>query len=236
MNFRDRSKEPEIMDDPNLDLAALKKVFVDINKVNKVLNGYFITLKALEKMLDENPQSGYTLMDLGCGDGDMLKQIALYFKDRPISLNLIGVDLNGNAIKIAMENCMAFPNISFLQKDILSLEVNTPQCDILLCTLTMHHFGKEEIPVFLQRIVQLSQIGIIINDLQRSRVSYYLFKIFSVIFIKTHIARYDGLISIKRAFAKSELKEYSKIFPHLVHQIRWKWAFRYLWVMQIKRE
>src|SRR5690606_36486858 len=116
--------------------------------------------------------TGYTLMDLGCGDGDMLKQIALYFKDRPISLNLIGVDLNGNAIKIATENCKDFSNISFLQKDILSMEVHGPQCDILLCTLTMHHFGKQEIPVFLHRIVQLPRIGIIINDLQRSRISY----------------------------------------------------------------
>jgi len=236
MNFMVRSEQQEIMDDPNLDLVALKEVFMDINKVNRVLNGHAITIRAIEKTLDENPQKSYTIVDLGCGNRDMLKKIALYFRNRAISLKLVGVDLNGNAINIAMENCKHFSNISFLQKDILSLDVLVPQCDILLCTLTMHHFGKEEIQEFLHRIVRLPRIGIIINDLQRSMVSYYLFKIFSVIFIKTHIARHDGLVSIKRAFIKSELKEYSKAFPLITHQIKWKWAFRYLWSMQIKRE
>lgn len=236
MNFKDRSTEQEIMDDPNLDIVALKKIFLDINKVNKMLNGYFITLKAIEKIFDENLKSSYTLMDLGCGDGDMLKQVAIYFKDRSTSLNLIGVDLNGNAIKIARENCRSFSNISFLQQDILTLDTIGPPCDILLCTLTMHHFGKDEIPVFLNQIVELPRIGVVINDLQRSKLSYYLFKVFSVIFIKTDIARYDGLISIKRAFTKSELQEYSRTFSHITHQIKWKWAFRYLWTMQLKRE
>ena len=236
MNFKDRSTEHEIMDDPNLDIVALKKIFSDINLVNKLLNGYPITLRAIGKILDENPQNSYTLMDLGCGDGDMLKQVALYFKDHPATLNLIGVDLNGNAIKIATENCRDFSNISFLQQDILALDVPGPPCDIILCTLTMHHFGIGEIPVFLNRIVQLPKIGIVINDLQRSMFSYYLFKVFSAIFIKTGMAKSDGLISIKRAFTKSELKEYSRAFPHIEHQIKWKWAFRYLWTMQLKRE
>lgn len=236
MDFKDRSTEQEIMDDPNLGLTALKEVFLDINRVNRVLNGHAITLKAIEKILDENPQERYTIIDLGCGDGELLKQLALYFMDRPVTLDLIGVDLNGNAIKIASENCRAFSNISFLQRDILTLDTIAPACDILLCTLTMHHFGKEEIPVFLHRIVQLPRIGLIINDLQRSKVSYYLFKIFSSIFIKTNIAKHDGLVSIKRAFIKSELQEYSRAFPYLAHQIGRKWAFRYLWIMQFKKE
>ncbi|HUH47093.1 MAG TPA: class I SAM-dependent methyltransferase, partial [Arenibacter sp.] len=134
MNFKERSTEQEIMDDPNIDLVALKKVFVDINRVNRVLNGNAITLQAIGKMLYENPQSGYTIMDLGCGDGNMLKQLAVYFKGRFISLNLIGVDLNGNAIRIARENCRDFSNISFLQQDILTLDTLVPSCDILLCS------------------------------------------------------------------------------------------------------
>lgn len=235
MNFKDRSTEQEIMDDPDLDLTALREVFVDINKVNRILNGHAITLKAIEKIFERNPQNSYTIMDLGCGDGDMLKQISLYFKDRPISLNLIGVDLNGKAITIAKENCRDFPNISFLRQDILTMDTIGAPCDILLCTLTMHHFGKEEIPVFLHRIVQLPKIGLIINDLQRSRLSYHLFKLFSGIFIKTDIAKYDGSVSIKRAFIKSELREYSRAFPHIAHEIKWKWAFRYLWTMQLKK-
>lgn len=235
MNFKTRSIEPEIMDNLNLDRAALKQVFVDINRVNRILNGYSITLKAVEKILDENPQDGYTIMDLGSGDGGMLKQLALYFKERPVNLNLIGVDLNENTIKLAKENCRAFPNISFLQQDILTMDTLNPRCDILLSTLTMHHFGKGEIPIFLNQVVRLPRIGLVINDLQRSRISYWLFKFFSTIFIKTDIAKYDGGISIKRAFVKSELQEYSMDFPHMVHQIKWKWAFRYLWTMELKK-
>tara|TARA_R110002049_G_scaffold244830_1_gene418699 strand:- start:296 stop:1027 length:732 start_codon:yes stop_codon:yes gene_type:complete len=234
MNFKGRSNARELMDDPHLDTLLLREVYADINRVNTVLQGFSLSLGAIEKIIEENPQTSYTIMDMGCGDGTMLGKVAAFYKNKPVHLELIGVDLNSKSIAMAKENFKAYSNIRFLELDILAPEARELQCDILLCTLTMHHFDSKEIPIFLDRFVKLSRLGIVINDLQRSKVSYYLFRLFSLIFIKTKIAKHDGLVSIKSAFTKLDLVNFSINLPNVEHDICWRWAFRYLWIMRIK--
>lgn len=236
MNFPSRSSERELMDDADLDYLLLQKTYADINMVNKVLQGFTLTLWAIEKIIKENPQEFYTIVDMGCGDGAMLRKIASFYKSRSVGLNLIGIDLNTRSIQLAIENSKEYANIRYLKRDILSLEANDLQCDILLCTLTMHHFNSDKIPIFINQFVRLSRLGVIINDLQRSRVSYRLFQLFSLIFIKTKIAKHDGLVSIKSAFTKMELVDFSSNLPNVHHDISWRWAFRYLWIIRIGKK
>ncbi|MBC8768837.1 methyltransferase domain-containing protein [Arenibacter sp. BSSL-BM3] len=234
MNFSSRSCERELMDDPNLDSLLLQEVYADINMVNKVLKGFYLSLRAINSIIEDNHQNSYTILDMGCGDGAMLREVASYFKGRSFDLNLIGIDLNSRSIQLAKENSKEYPNIRFLEQDILALEPNKLQCDILLCTLTMHHFDSEKIPIFLNQFVKLSRLGVVINDLHRSKVSYYLYKLFSLIFMKTKIAKHDGLVSIKSAFTKMDLVAFSINLPNLEHHISWRWAFRYLWIIRVK--
>ncbi|QLE02608.1 methyltransferase domain-containing protein [Galbibacter sp. BG1] len=230
--FPQRSEEPELMDDPNLEASVLSKVLKDLSTVNRLLSGNKITIKAIEEILEQNTQSHYTIVDMGCGDGKMLRDIADYFSNKNIDLQLIGVDLSEKGIEIAKMQSLAHNNIKFYCADILKFNAEELSCDLLLCTLTMHHFKDAQIPVFLKKFVNLVKIGVIINDLQRSKLAYYLFKLFSAIFIKTKIAKEDGLVSIKSGFTKKELSHFSKNLPEASHSIQWKWAFRYLWVMR----
>lgn len=234
MNYKRRSCTRELMDDPYLDTLSLQRVYADINRVNTVLQGFSLSLKAIEKIMGENPQDSYTIIDVGCGDGSMLGKVASFYRDKPVSLDLIGVDLNSRSIALAQENFKEYSNIRFLELDILGPEAEELQCDILLCTLTLHHFDSNEIPIFLDQFVKLCRLGIVINDLHRSKLSYYLFQLFSLIFIKTKIAKHDGLVSIKSAFTKLDLMTFSVGLPHVEHDICWRWAFRYLWIIRTK--
>lgn len=231
-NFSERNTQPELMDDFSVGIQNLRGVFKDINSVNRVLGGNHITVNAVAKLMQENPQIKYTIVDMGCGDGCMLRELAQYCKNEGITTRLIGIDLNEKALQLAEEASKEYPKIEYLCKDIIELEANTLSCDILINTLTMHHFTNNQIEAFLQKFIELSKIGVIINDLHRSPFAYYLFKLFSLIFIKTKIAKNDGLISITKGFVKSDLLTYAKKLPSVTHQIEWKWAFRYVWVMQ----
>jgi len=236
MNFLNRSSKRELMDDLSLDTEHLQKIYADINRVNKVLQGFSISLGAIKKIMEENPQESYAIMDVGCGDGAMLRKVASYFKGSSLELKLTGIDLNPRSIQLARESSREYPYINFVVQDILAMESNNLQCDILMCSLTMHHFDNMEIPVFLNQFVKLSRLGVIINDLQRSQVAYYLFQLFSLIFMRTKVAKHDGLVSIKSAFTKEDLMTYSYDLPKVKHHIRWRWAFRYLWVIHIEQE
>lgn len=227
-----RSSQPELMDDFQEGLQKLRIVFDDINRVNAILGGSNITINAVSNLIKENPQESYTIVDMGCGDGQMLRNVAQFCRKRNVKARLVGVDLNAEAIQLAQEASLAFSEIEFQHQDILKLKVTDLNCDIIINTLCMHHFVDEDLLLFLEKFNQLASIGVVINDLHRSRWAYYLFKLFSLIFIKTETAKIDGLRSISKAFIKSDLIQYSQSLPMVEHSIQWKWAFRYVWIMQ----
>ena len=235
LNFSKRNTEPELMDNPSVDEKVLSKVFQDINRSNRVLGGNRITISMLNELITAHPKESYTIIDMGCGDGCILRQVVLWARKREIHVECFGIDLSEKALAIARTKSADFSEIRYLKQDILTLDPRDLGCDILLCTLTMHHFDNQQIPIFLKQFVELAGIGIIINDLQRSPLAYYLFKAISVIFVRTKIAKRDGLVSIQSGFKKSELAEFSENLPSMVHKIQWKWAFRYVWVMTSER-
>jgi 2-polyprenyl-3-methyl-5-hydroxy-6-metoxy-1,4-benzoquinol methylase len=235
MDFSKRTTEKERMDNPEIDQMVLKAVFKDINRATRLLGGNRITIEAVARILRDYPKEEYTVLDVGCGDGNMLRTIARYCREENIKLNLIGTDLSEKALAIAKEQSRNYPEISYARQDILKLQADTTAGDIVLCTLTMHHFNNKQIHAFLKKFATMAAMGVVINDLQRSRWAYYLFRVFSAIFMRTEIAKHDGRISIKSGFTKNELREFSRSVPEANHRIQWKWAFRYVWVMRTDR-
>ncbi len=227
-----RSEQAELMDDFRDTKQNLRLVFADINRVNTILGGSSITINAVVELMQSQPKDMYTIVDMGCGDGYMLRRLSAYCKKQNIEVRLVGIDLNAQALQLAKEFSSNYDNIEFHHQDILALKSTDFNCDIIMNTLTMHHFLDLDVITFLRKFNQLASIGVVINDLHRSRWAYYLFKVFSLIFIKTKTAKIDGLISISKGFTKSDLIQYSKSLPNSKHHIEWKWAFRYIWIMK----
>ena len=72
-----RSAENEIMDDFDLQGEPMKDLLTDLKRVNKWLGGNAVTLRGLDKLLANHPRNeAVTLLDIGCGDGEMLRQCA----------------------------------------------------------------------------------------------------------------------------------------------------------------
>jgi 2-polyprenyl-3-methyl-5-hydroxy-6-metoxy-1,4-benzoquinol methylase len=229
-----RSTEREIMDDFHGDAAALQPVLNDISRVNRLLGGNRITVNALARLMEAHPREKYTIIDVGCADGTMLREIANYCRSHKIAVDLIGIDLNEDALHLAQKASVDYPEIRFLQQDVLQLEKFHLTCDILTTTLMIHHFTDDQLTILLKQFAQLATIGVVINDLHRSRCAFYLFKLFSLVFLKTEIARIDGLISIRKGFKRNDFVRYTELLPDFHHSLVWKWAFRYLWTMQVQ--
>lgn len=233
MNFNKRSTLPELMDDPLLPEADLQLALKDIALVNKYLGGNQISINALEKLILAHPEKKeWKVVDVGCGDGEVLRQVVGYFRKRSYKITFLGIDINEKSIQHARIKSEGYDNLSFNLQDILTIDEYTFECDVILCTLTMHHFSDEQLLVFIEKFKKLASIGVIVNDLHRSKIAYHLFQLFSAIFMKSMIAKYDGRISIARSFKKKELETYSKILALNDYSIHWKWAFRYVWVIK----
>lgn len=233
LNFKHRSSLPELMDDPNLPKEQLNVALRDITKVNRYLGGNQITVAGIRQLMRSQPdKTEWSIVDVGCGNGEMIRHIAKTFKKGSHKFHLKGVDINGESIKMAKEFSSDLKNVDFEVVDILNITSKELPCDILVCNLTMHHFSDAEIHIFLAKFYKLAAVGVVINDLHRSVIAYQLFRGFSRIFMKSPIARHDGRISIARGFRLEELKQFSQHLGFKSDSIRWKWAFRYLWVIK----
>jgi hypothetical protein len=226
-----RSPATEMMDDFTIEGSVLRDTLDKLETINRLLGGNSVTLKGLKKILLKSSKTKtITIVDLGCGHGDILRDVAKFGRKNSYKFKLIGIDANNAAIDYAKALSKDYPELSFETIDIFSEDFKKQKYDVVLCTLFLHHFKNNELIPFLKSTVQKASIGVIVNDLHRHKLAYYLFKMIGL-FIKNKMVREDGLTSVLRAFKRNEL-ETILTKTGVNFSIEWKWAFRYLWVLK----
>lgn len=232
INTKHRTDEPEIMDDFAMEGEILRDALDKIARINQLLGGNKLTLQGVKELIKDIPASQtITIFDIGCGNGDMLRTLADYGNEKNIKFQLTGIDANNFTINHAIKLSENYNNITYRCEDIFDESFSELKYDIVLCTLTLHHFKDDEILKLMTIFNTNSKLGIVINDLQRSKVAYRLFQGLCFIFRLNEMSRKDGLVSILRGFKKQELIDYSRKLNLKRYTIQWKWAFRYQWII-----
>ena len=232
INTTHRTSASEIMDDFELEGEELKDALDKIATINQLLGGNQLTLRGVQDLIRKIPKlSEIVLVDVGCGNGDMLRTLADFGAKNKVKFRLIGIDANNFTISHAIKLSENYSNISYRCENIFDTPFEALQYDILLCTLTLHHFKDDEIVYLLKVFDTNSKMGIVINDLQRSAIAYRLFQVLCFVFRLNKMSREDGLTSILRGFKKEELVQFSKKLNFKNYKIHWKWAFRYQWII-----
>lgn len=232
IDTRYRSQQTELMDDLDMSGELLGDTLERIAKINRQLGGNRVTISGVKELLQDVPiRDEMTIIDLGCGDGDMLRVIADLGRSSGRLFKLIGLDANAYTVDFARNKSRAYPEISYQVMDVFSDSMAQLDYDIALATLFMHHFSDKQIEELLKILTSKVNVGVVINDLHRSRLAYYLFIGFSL-FIRNTMIKNDGAISILRAFKRIDFECFASKL-NLNCEIRWKWAFRYQWVIRI---
>ncbi|CAL1519732.1 methyltransferase domain-containing protein [Chitinophaga sp. MM2321] len=227
-----RSLAPEIMDDFAMEGSLLQKALDRIAKINRLLGGNKITIQGVEALLQQLPADREVVIaDIGCGNGDMLRTLAAYGRKKQCKFRLIGIDANNFTTLHAAQLSAKFPEISYRCLDVTHTSFADMKCDIVLCTLTLHHFKNEEIFQLMKIFRNSAAVGIVINDLHRNIIAYRLFQALCFVLGLNRMTKADGLTSILRGFKKKELRYFSQKLNLIHYSLRWKWAFRYQWVI-----
>ena len=225
-----RSHEEEIMDDLDYNGPILHDALDKLAKINRWLGGNKVTINGLKKALKNHPKTKpITIVDLGCGGGDILREVSRFGKKNNYNFQLIGIDANPNTVGYADKLSQNYDNIKFQAIDVFSEEFNTLKYDLVLTTLFLHHFKEDQLVSFLKPVLKKAKLGIVANDLHRHKLAYYLFKLLSTT-IKNKTIVEDGLTSILRGFKQQELEEISNQL-NAKYQVKWKWAFRFQWIL-----
>ncbi|WP_088324337.1 methyltransferase domain-containing protein [Polaribacter tangerinus] len=226
-----RTDKEELMDDFSIGGDLLRDTLDKLENINRWLGGNKVTIKGLKTILkNADKTKEITIVDIGCGHGDILRDVAKFGRKNNYKFNLIGIDANPAAILYAKELSKDFLEITFETQDIFSSAFKNRKFDIVLATLFLHHFKEPVLIPFLENIVNQAKIGVVVNDLHRHKIAYYLFFLLSL-FISNKMIVEDGLTSVLRGFKKIELKKMSSIIG-VKPIVSWKWAFRYLWILK----
>lgn len=228
-----RTTKEESLDNFSLKGEELRDALDKIASINQWLGGNKITLDGINELLINWPkEKPISVVDIGCGNGDMCRAIANFGIQKGLTINLLGIDANAYAINHAEAISAAYPAISYAVLNVFDEDFAALEYDIALCTLTLHHFTDEEIITLMSLLVKKAKIGIVINDLQRSAVAYRLFQLICFVFRLNNLSKEDGLISILRGFKKRDLDFFSNQLNVKAYRINWRWAFRYQWIIK----
>jgi len=198
------------MDQADCDLDQLYRTLDQFTGINVLFSRVRGLLKQTV-LKDMEPGRTYHLIDLGAGACDIPIWLLKEAKKRGLDLKITAVDADPRIVAYAQQKHQGVQGLTILEADALHLDALGP-FDYLFANHFLHHLPTEVLPTLIQEAHRLSQRGFVFSDLKRSEVSYIGFSIFARVY-RNSFAREDGLISIKKGFLPSELREISAEVP-----------------------
>jgi SAM-dependent methyltransferase len=195
-----RAIAEELMDAEDLDPAIYAEVVGDLAKVNAVTMAARPTLDFLAR--GSKGMTRFRLLDVGFGDGDMLRRIARWAKKRGIAAELVGVDLNPRSELAARAHTPDDLAIRYVTGDYA--EHTGEGWDFIISSLVAHHMTHAQLVAFLRFMAKEARRGWLINDLHRHGFPHWGFPILARIAGWHPIVRHDGTLSIARAYRPEE--------------------------------
>jgi len=228
MDFSIRAVSLELLDQPGIPAADIKRNLYELSIINQKLGGHAITLDGFFRLA--NKQNQIQVCEVGCGGGDNLKAIEKKAKKLFPGLSFTGVDINADCIQVA-ENINWEKPARFLVNDYKKVHFESKP-DIIFCSLFCHHFKENEIIDMFRWMSKNAGSGFFINDLHRHPLAYHSIRLLTSLFSRSYLVKNDAPLSVLRGFKKKELVVLLNKAGISNYTIRWKWAFRWLVIVR----
>lgn len=199
MSLTSRAIADELMDADDLDAATYAAVVGDLAKVNVVTMARRPTLDFVRRA---SAGRGFKLLDVGYGDGDMLRAISRWAAKRGVEAELVGVDLNSRSEMAAKQHTPPDMAIRWITGDYADLAGQG--WDMVVSSLVAHHMTHAQLVAFLRFMDAESAMGWLVNDLHRHGFAHWGFPVLARAFGWHRIVRLDGTLSIARSYRPDE--------------------------------
>jgi 2-polyprenyl-3-methyl-5-hydroxy-6-metoxy-1,4-benzoquinol methylase len=195
-----RTIAEELMDADDLDADIYSAVVHDLARVNTLTLARRPTLNFLDKLA---PQPGaIRILDVGFGDGDMLRAIASWARKRDQRVELVGIDLNPRSAPAAQASTPADMAIDYRTGDYADLAGE--RWDLIVSSLVAHHMTHTQLIDFLRFMDREAARGWFVNDLHRHGFAWMGFALLAQLMRWHPIVRHDGQLSIARSYRPAE--------------------------------
>lgn len=208
----------EWLDSTSAKGEKLKLVLKELDWLNSLLGNTFVLKKYVSKLLRQHTPAKkvVTLLDMGCGSGQNLKQVALFVSSLGYQVKLIAVDINPEILDIARNHLAEFDNAEFYALDLRKENCHIPDHDIAIASHVLYHFSAEELKSIIADLQTKNSMGFVFSELRYSKMGLNLFKLISSMLNKH--TRNDGILAYRRSHTRSFWKNIIELFSQ-VHMV-----------------
>ena len=208
--FERRSNEPERIDTGDYTPEEYKTFLREIAFINRYVGDGRALKKTLLAEIAARDLRTFSVLDVGCGSGELLRMIAEFAEATGRNAHLLGLDLNSISSEVTSSRSKEFTAIASVQGDAFALPFGDDSIDYAISSLFFHHLKDEQIVDVLKEMSRIARRGIVVIDLHRDPAAYVGYKIFCFAFRISELVRHDGLLSITKGFRVEEMKGLAK--------------------------
>lgn len=193
-----------MMDADGVTAADFAACLHDLAQVNTLTMARPPTLRWLaDATAGMAPGDGFTLLDVGYGEGDMLRAVHAWAVGKRLAPRLIGVDLNPLSRPAALAATVPALGIEYHTGDVFDFAPDEP-VDFIISSLVTHHLTDSQVTRFLGWMEARARRGWFVNDLRRHWFAFYGFKALATVMRWHRFVRHDGPVSVARSFVPDD--------------------------------
>lgn len=203
--FETRSNEPERIDIGDYTESEYKTFLREIRFINRWIGDRWALRRTLLKTISELDLKEFSVLDVGAGSGELLKETALFARRARRKALLVGLDINEMAAESIAAEGKDLVEINAVRGDALMLPFDDGTFDFAICSLFTHHFTDDGVVDVMREMRRVARRGVYVIDLHREKGAFRMYKLFCAMFRISRLVRDDGLLSIKKGFQPDEL-------------------------------
>jgi SAM-dependent methyltransferase len=208
-NFLSPSRhfDPAITEMMDRSQPVSKELETDLENLEK-LNRYFGSYSLVRFFLRRWLSKGKTvkLLDLCTGSGDIPRFIVDWCRKNGVKIEITAVDQQPATLELAKRRSNSYPEITFLSANVLDFVPSAP-VDLVFCSLALHHFGNQEAIRLIRQTEFMTGGKVLFSDLERSDLGIAGIYAVTAIALREPMTRFDGRLSMRRAFSFDEMNE-----------------------------
>jgi len=200
----ERVERPELLElgyGSHQDVAAN---LAEMDRINRYLGGLrALTRHVYPRLLAQ--RGPITLVDLGTGSAMIPVTIARWARRQGLDLRILAVDCAARQVRVARSTVKGYPEVQLLRADAFHAPLRPGQVDYVISSLLLHHLAPSQLVELLRATGERARCGLVMSDLVRGWLPFYAFKLVQPLFARHPLTRYDGALSILRAYMPAEL-------------------------------
>lgn len=227
-NLNRRDLQPEVMDQPGLDLDRHRTALAGLARVNVLSRTAAGVWRPMRELARRRGLQELTVCDLACGGGDVgLGLVRCGLRDG-IRVRLTGYDVSPTAVERARDSAGASGlDADFAIHDLFADPLERT-FDVVTCTLFLHHLDETQAVDLLTAMRRSAGQLVVVNDLVRSRIGYTAAQVVCRLVSRSDVVHYDGPQSVAAAFRVDEVRKLAERAGLRGAQFQKAWPFRFM--------